>query len=724
VVSGLSDAQARQLEPLRQQTAVGLAALVPIAGAGANGGPRNVNDVVLLWTFSIVKQPMAVFDSTRNDIPFPNDALISQSGMNAGMVNLPVVAGDPMAMLNQQLNTLDGFSTTAPESVSVDVLDPLNPTTFTPAMSVLFLNLDDSSKSPQQFAAGPVYVQGNTVYSGKVAVASASALLPDQAHYAVVITNDVTDTSGRTLAPAPVTAMLRFTDPLVVNGKSQVNVLSDQQAAQLEMLRLGLNNPDPSKNLFMNLERVLMVPRNKVSAIWTFPTQSIVRPLNALDEYPSKVNLPTDVTITHTANRAAISSATLPYPSNNLGAAYFGTFTSRAVIDHTADRIVFTRDTPDATARFGVQTPAAMLATPIKFTLTVPLGTVPVSGWPVVVLQHDFTSWRGDMMALADSFAKGGFATIAFDLGFHGARTVCTKDADCASGAAGSCNTMTGVCTGGLKLESVAMSPLACAPAPLSGDPNDCNAVASGAALVNPADLFLTRDNLRQYVVDLAQLVRVLKDTGNTNGLSKQTVAFDSTRLAFLGLGVGGTVGALFLAVAPDPRVAVLNATGGHLFDEFAAGGLKPIVDAFLMQMMVQPDTAAYNQLDATARWILDPADPFAVGQFLIRSPVTSYLSGTANAAKILIQQEPGLDMVIPPPFQQALATELFGPSGLDQNQHVQGKTTTGQVVSTFFATAAHASLIDPTTSPAATAGMQNQAVVWISTSGMSLPSP
>src|SRR5262249_44673239 len=148
---------------------------------------------------------------------------------------------------------------------------------------------------------------------------------------------------------------------------------------------------------------------------------------------------------------------------------------------------------------------------------------------------------------------------------------------------------------------------------------------------------------------------------------------------------------------APDPRVAVLNATGGHLFNAFAAGGLKPPVDAFLMQMNVQPDTVAFNQVASTATWILDPADPFAFGRQLIRQPVTSYLSGVPNAPKIVIQQEAGLDMVIPPPFQEALASELFGPSGLDQNHHIQGTTTTGQVVSTFFATAGHASLIDPT---------------------------
>src|SRR5439155_6391429 len=108
----------------------------------------------------------------------------------------------------------------------------------------------------------------------------------------------VKDAMGQALVPAPTTALILQPNPLfdATTGKSNVNVLGEDQAKQLEGLRTalaplvaGLNSPLlPGEN---------RVPPEAIAALWTFTTQSIERPLAALDAYPAAKQLPTDVTI-------------------------------------------------------------------------------------------------------------------------------------------------------------------------------------------------------------------------------------------------------------------------------------------------------------------------------------------------------------------------------------------------------------------------------------------
>jgi dienelactone hydrolase len=718
VVQGLSDAQARQLEPQRQIANTALEQLLPFAGSD-NNGPRKRENVVLMWSFTIASSPEAIFDPTRGDVPFPNDVLIDQT---TNLVKLPIPAGDPQAAIKMGLNMLDGFSTTAPATLPVDS-DPsggdIDAATVVPQMSVVMLGV--TAQNGPEFSAAPVFVSGGTTFAGQIAITPTSALESDQVRYAVAVTSDVKDVSGRNLIASPLTVLVRGTNPLVDgNGHSTVSILDDASAAQLEVLR------NAEAALFDGLEMGYKIPRKNVAAAWTFTTQSEVRPLLALDELPSKVSLTTNVTITHTTSAADIATvaASLPYPTAHLGGVVFGTLTTEHAADPTTTTINFDRTTTGPDARFSVRVPASPILEPVKFVLALPNSSGP---WPVAIVQHGITTWRGEMMPVVDSFAAAGWATILIDLPFHGARSVCTADNQCNSNAAGACNVMTGQCMGGLKLATPSMDPLACSLQPLSGDPSDCNPLASGAAFVNPNNLFGTRDNLRQYVVDARQLMRVVQDSANTMGLAKQiapTFVYDPTKIGFLGMSLGSITGALFLAVAPDPQTAVLNVGGGHLIQIIAAGDFSTLLQPLLQAMNITPDTPAFFQLENTATWILDPADAFALGAHLTRAPVTSYLTSMQNQPKRVIVQEHGKDTTIPPQFEAALSREILGPIGLDQAGHAQGITTGGMRVSTFFADAVHSSLILPLPSAAVTASIQAQAVTFISSAGSTLVAP
>jgi hypothetical protein len=715
VITGLPDAQARQLEAPRQQLNAALTAALPASGSD-NGMPRSRSNVVLAWSFTITDMPMAVFDPTRSDVPFPNDVLINQM---TGLVNLPIDPSDPQAAIKMGLNTLDGFSTTAPETLNIDAAADINPATVVPNKSALLLGLTGSNINPP-FTAAPVLVNNNTQQIGTIAIQPTSALEPDQNRYAVIVTSGVTDTNGRPLVAPPTIVLTRGTNPLVdAQGHSTVpQELNDMQAQQLEMLRLALA---PLYNL---AEMSLMIPRNDIAALWTFTTQSISRPLNALDELPTKSAFSTNVTITHVANKAEITAkaAMLTFPTSHLDAIVFGTFTTTRAAGPNGV-IAFSRNAIDSTARFAVQLPAAPVTETIRFVLTLPAAP----GSPVAILQHGLGLYRGDLITVSDAFAAAGWGTILIDLPFHGVRSACTQNSDCAGG--GTCDTTTGACSAGLAFAAPSsMDPLACSLEPLTGDPADCRPVASGAAFVNVGNLFASRDNFRQYVVDAAQLMRVLSDGANTMGLQQQlgsaSLSYNPAQLGFIGESLGGFAGSLFLAVAPQPPVGVLNVTGGHLLQVIEGGDLASFLTPLLTSLNVQPDTAAFFQLANTATWILDPADPFAVGQFLVRAPVTNYVTNRPNAPKAIIVQEAGMDPTVPPPLEAALSAEILGPAGIDQNGHAQGLTTGGMKVSTFFPTAVHVSLFLPLPSAAVTQAVQTQAVGFISSSGAALPSP
>jgi hypothetical protein len=720
LVVGLSDAQARLLEPGRETLDAALMQLLPFAGTGDNG-PRNRSDIVLTWNFTIASSPMAVFDPTRGDVPFPNDVLIDQM---TGLVNLPSPSPGPEAALQLGLNTLDGFSVTAPETLPIDFQSDMangdiDPATVT-SMSAFMLGV--TSNSQPSFTSQPVMVNMGMTFAGQIAVIPTHALESDQIRYAVAVTTSVKDKAGRNLVPPPLMVLVRGQNPLVdMNGHTTVpSVVGDSDAQQLEVLRQGL------APLFDALEMLDMIPRENIAAAWTFTTQSVMRPLMALDDVPTKKALSTDVTIAHVANAAEVAGLTLPFDATHIGGVVIGTFHTQDVSDPTTRTISFARDTIDATATFTTNVPQGAPAEPIRFAMTFPASPSP-SPWPVAILQHGFTSWRGDVAVLADGFAAAGWATVMIDMPFHGARSACTADSQC--NGSGVCSLTTGQCSTGLLAASPAPgNALACAFKPFTNDDADCEPVATGAAFVDPSNLFASRDNLRQFVVDAAQLERVLADGSNANGLKAQLAGtgldqFDGTKLAYLGISLGGIGGTLYLSVAPTPTVGVLNVTGGDPFDIIAQGSFAPVLQPLLTTLGIMPDTPAYLQLQSTARWIVDAADPLAVGRHLIQAPVTPYLTGTPNARKVMIQQEAGMDTTILPQFQAALALEIFGDAGLDGSGHVQGRTTGGTTVSTFFPSAVHSSLI---ASPpmSSTASEQAQATGWITSSGASLSTP
>jgi hypothetical protein len=267
---------------------------------------------------------------------------------------------------------------------------------------------------------------------------------------------------------------------------------------------------------------------------------------------------------------------------------------------------------------------------------------------------------------------------------------------------------------------------MACVLAAFSGDTmNDCRPVASGQGYVNTSNVFGTRAGGWQFVIDAAQLLRVLSAPLGGSSL-QQTLknanqALDTSRVSFIGLSLGSINGTLFLAADPSLVGAhTLAVGGGHLFEILSdSPNLHGPIDQLLAALGIMRGTPAYAQLLNTARWALDPVDPWSTARFVHRAPALSYLTMMRNLPKNAIVQEAGMDMTIPPANEAALSSELLFPNGLDANGHAQGlRLSDNMFISTFFADANHRTMLTGVPS----LSMRTQATTYVLSAGTQLP--
>ncbi|NMB75543.1 MAG: hypothetical protein GYA21_10495 [Myxococcales bacterium] len=264
--------------------------------------------------------------------------------------------------------------------------------------------------------------------------------------------------------------------------------------------------------------------------------------------------------------------------------------------------------------------------------VSLPAGRTPP--YPVVIFQHPLTPTdpaqatsanKLAMLSLANNLGAAGFALVAMDGVLAGGRQVLVKN----------------------------------------GQTN-----ADQLYPVMSSDLFATRDNLRQTVADLMQLVRVLK---NCTEDTCAGLAIDPNRIFFLGVSLGSVTGAVFTALSPDVRRAVLNAPAAGLAQ--LLGG-SPVLLAELSPVLCAAQVidaaccratpprcapqdlaqdAKFAQFLLTAQWVLDPADP-------INFAGTLAADIAAGTKRLMLQTVTG-DAVFPPEGATLLGATLALPS-------------------------------------------------------------
>lgn len=138
----------------------------------------------------------------------------------------------------------------------------------------------------------------------------------------------------------------------------------------------------------------------------------------------------------------------------------------------------------------------------------------PMTGWPVVILQHGVTSKKEDMLALTGVLSAMGFATVAIDHPLHGSR--------------------------GFELED--------------GTVINASSSVEGSdptVYLNLASLLSGRDNMRQSIADGLKLRLSLN--AMIDGTNPTVATIDASEVHYLGHSLGGITGVGFAAVANSP---------------------------------------------------------------------------------------------------------------------------------------------------------------------------
>jgi hypothetical protein len=305
----------------------------------------------------------------------------------------------------------------------------------------------------------------------------------------------------------------------------------------------------------------------------------------------------------------------------------------------------------------GVSTTLPAATAEIQFHVLLPATAKPPSGYPVVIAGHAYTGNRFGFTAnVASTLAKAGYAIIAIGVVGHGSgaegKVVLTEK----NGAAAE------LPAGGRSID-------------MNGD----GAIDVGEGCFSLRGPFGFRDCLRQTVVDLMQLVRLIRAETDVDG--DGTVDLDSSRIYYTSLSLGSFYGTILAAVEPGVSALVLNVGGASMLDSlrwspsFQRDLLAPLLG--MRTPPVAPNKGTEYEENYVLRhqpvkvndvpvameiqnifemweWIQMPGDPLAFAPHLRASTLPG-----VPIKRILFQIARG-DQSVPNPMSSALARAAY----------------------------------------------------------------
>jgi hypothetical protein len=521
--------------------------------------------VLLLWpSLAPAAGVQARFDrETPESGPFPSDLFaVADPGQNTGLrVSLPkpnCVARPSDCADIDVINTLDGFNLQPRLSIPFD--GAIDVSTVN-SQTVFLMSLGGTL--PGGAPGGKIVGINQIVWDPATDTVHAEAdeFLDQHTRYLLVVTRGVRDLLGD-----PAEAALKFRrdlnfgqtkDPAVkayrkalLDALSQLrsvgitpgdvvaaSIFTTQSApAVLEKIRDQLKavTPAPARFDLGPGGRRTVFPRNTVGSI-TFTRQGVT---------PPSVTVPLIAL-------SVLSSVGIPAPVSTLA---FGKYQSPDYRDPIGN---FMPPVPTAT---GV--PHAQGTADIYFNLFLPAGPKPPGGWPVAIFGHGFTDNKNNgPFAVAAVMAANGIATIAINVAGHGR---------------GPGSTLTVLTTTG---------PVVFPAGGRGVDQNGDGVIDSteGVNALPPQTIINSRDGLRQTVVDLMQLVRVIEVGMDVDG--NGSVDLDPARIYYFGQSFGGIYGTILLALEPSVRAGVPNVAGGPIIETARLSPVfRPMVGLSLFQ--------------------------------------------------------------------------------------------------------------------------------------------
>lgn len=268
---------------------------------------------------------------------------------------------------------------------------------------------------------------------------------------------------------------------------------------------------------------------------------------------------------------------------------------------------------------------------------------------PVVIFQHGITANRGSLMALADTLAKACIVGVAIDLPKHG---IASNDATFAA-----LGDLHAALTGGTVFERLVKvaSPMTECQAGVGVPVGSDFYCPSGDNFVNLTNLANARDSLRQAVVDLSSLTKALVDDAD-GALNPNTIGttIDPNKIHFVGMSLGGIVGATFAAHEPDLKTVTLNVAGGGIAKILdGSPSFEPEITAGLFQgaKLLKP-SGDYEGFLIMAQTLVDSVDPINYASTIVANdtPVMlqEILGVPSDIGSCILDGEGCPDQVVP----------------------------------------------------------------------------
>ncbi len=619
----------------------------------------------------------AVFYPPGGIGPFPDDLYFL--GSKTGLLNIPVTDPGNYSDPDVAMNTMMGFSTTAPMNAFFTA--PVNPASLAGNVDVFQVTTDPLEGYAVTGFVKPL-VEG-TDYTATVSASDPEAIditpvtpLAPASSYLIVLTNGITDASGAHLAPA---SAFQSIVTAVGGGTPPSNPV------------LAAITPIVGSEL--KVAQAAGIPTANIALAWTVSTQSITPVLEAA----AKEAKPTQITgltfmgttadyLPGSPGLAAIYQGLLTIPY------YLGVPTAQNPAPpltqfwHGAGGSFLTRLNP---------TPVATTTLEIPILITVPDTTdtscvMGPGGWPVVIFEHGIGQSRLDDLAIADSAAEICSATAAIDLPLNG--VTATSNPFYMGAYERTFNLPPGL-----------------------GTPNVGTGIApSGTYFINLQNLLVSRDNLREGAVDLVTLAETLPSLALPTSPAAPASSLMGV-VGFAGHSLGGIVGTVFTALdttpAPNgvPFPSVLAMPGGkipYLLQDSAT--FQPIIEQGLESAGLDPGTELYANFLRNAQTVTDSGDP------------ANWAAQAAAEHPILMFE------IVGDPQTGALPDQVVPNSATDLLATIMGLTQYGTTTSSStplhgivrFLTGTHGSFVDPSPSLAAYEDMQVAMDSFVGTGG------
>ena len=472
----------------------------------------------------------ASFDLSRPDGgPFPSDIFtVEDATQNTGLridYPLPDCSARPTDCDDlEMVNTLDGWG--LQPRISIPFTGDVDPATLN-SNTVLLLDMRDGKRiGVNQLIWDP---PTHTLH------AESDEVLEQHRSYAVIVTDGVRDTSGKAIkatsdfqsmdahsVPASYQARLREVfniaraHGLVHSEIIAASVFTTQSVTSvMERIRdsIKASTPAPADfNLGPNGERTVFAKTQVSSATWLAQTQ---------------VSPPV-------LSQQTIALAPLNVVPGKVGTMAYGRYASPEYMVHPGEYI------PAVGTLAGM--PPVQRTNTIYFTLYLPAGSKPPSGWPTAIFaggssgnKHSpTTSW-------AAKFAEHGLATIAINYVGRGFGPLTQ-----------------------LRITKTDGASITFPDAGRGVDQNGDNVIEQqegSRAASTRAWTIAERDAFRQTMIDLMQLVRVIEVGMDVDGDGVADI--DASRIYFVGASEGSMLGTQLLPLEPSIRAGVLAFTTG-----------------------------------------------------------------------------------------------------------------------------------------------------------------